>query len=163
MITIKDTHFTSDVSLASILMVRTKERMLDIGKKLGLYVSPNLKKDETAHRIARGILDTPLAVLCSLSKSELLLLNEFVQAGPNRYIAKKMRKTQYKLQKYSLVLTYEDFATNEWKMLMPDSVRESLAVSLPAVLSIAERTGKVPNYKELRMLSFLNSIEIREI
>ena len=162
MITIKDTHFTSDVSLASMLMVRTKERMLDIGKKLGLYVSPNLKKDETVHRIARGIL-APLAVLCSLSKSELLLLNEFVQARPNRYIAKKMRKTQYKLQKYSLVLTYEDFATNEWKMLMPDSVRESLAVSLPAVLSIAERTGKVPNYKELRMLSFLNSIEIREI
>ena len=71
--------------------------MLDIGKKLGLYVSPNLKKDETAHRIARGILDTPLAVLCSLSKSELLLLNEFVQAGPNRYIAKKMRKTQYEI------------------------------------------------------------------
>lgn len=63
MITIKDTHFTSDVSLASMLMVRTKERMLDIGKKLGLYVSPNLKKDETVHRIARGILAPPCRIV----------------------------------------------------------------------------------------------------
>ena len=101
MITIQNTGFTSNVSLAAMLMVRTKEYMLDTCKKLDLYVSPNLKKEETARRIAQEILDNPLAVLCSLMQ----LVDEFVKAGPNQYITKKMRKTQYKLQKYSLILT----------------------------------------------------------
>lgn len=158
MITIKNTDFTSNISLASILMVRTKKYMLDTCKKLDLYVSPNLKKEETAWRIAQEILNNPLAVLCSLSKSELQLVDEFVKAGPNQYIAKKMRKTYYKLQKYSLILTYKDFEAGEWKMLMPNSVRESRSVSLPAILSIAEKTGKTPKYKDLRMLAFLNSL-----
>ena len=70
-----------------------------------------------------------------------------------------MRKTLYKLQKYDLVLMYEDVEANEWKMLMPDCVRESLATSLPAVLSIVEKAGKMPSYKDLRMLSFLQSLE----
>ena len=52
-ITIKHTDSTSDISLAALLMVRTKEYMVDTCKKLDLYVSPNLKKEETAHRIAR--------------------------------------------------------------------------------------------------------------
>lgn len=97
-------------------------------------------------------------MLCNLSKSELQLVDEFVKAGPNQYIIKKMRKTQYKLQKYSLIQTYEDFEAGEWKMLMPDSVRESLATSLPYILSIVEKTGKAPKYKDLRMLAFLNSL-----
>ena len=99
MVTIENTDFTSNVSLATMLMVRTKEYMLNTCKKLDLYVSPNLKKEETARRIAQEILDNPLVVLCSLSKSELQLVDEFVKAGPNQYITKKMRKTYYKLQK----------------------------------------------------------------
>lgn len=99
MITIKNTGFTSNVSLAVMLMVRTKEYMLDTCKKLDLYVSPNLKKEETARRIAQEILDNPLSVLCSLSKSEQQLVDEFVKAGPNQCVTRKMRKTQYKLQK----------------------------------------------------------------
>ena len=69
-----------------------------------------------------------------------------------------MRKTYYKLQQYSLILTYEDFDAGEWKMLMPDCVRESLSSSLPAILSIVERTGKAPKYMDLRMLAFLNGL-----
>ena len=45
MITIKDTSFTSDISLVAILNVMTKVKMLKICDKLDLYVSPNLKKD----------------------------------------------------------------------------------------------------------------------
>ena len=159
MITIKDTHFTSNVSLAAMLMVRTKEHMLDTCKKLDLYVSPNLKKEETARRIAQEILDNPLAVLCNLSKNEFQLVDEFVKAVPNQYVAKKICKTYYKLQKYSLILTYEDFDAEEWKMLMPDSVRESLSTSFPTIQSIVEKIGKVPKYKDLRMLAFLNGME----
>lgn len=50
MITIDNTSFTSNQSLTSILSVLTKSKMMDICKKLELYVSPNLKKDETARR-----------------------------------------------------------------------------------------------------------------
>ncbi len=108
--------------------------------------------------MADEILENPLAVLCSLSKNELQLVDEFVKAEPNKYIMRKMRKTDYKLQKYALILTYEDYEANEWKMLMPDCVRESLSTSLPAILSIVEKTGKAPKYKDLRMLAFLTGL-----
>lgn len=158
MITIKNTDFTSNIDLAAILMILTKEEMIETSKKLDLYVSPNQKRDKTARRLADEILENPLAVLCSLSKTELQLVDEFVKAGPNKYITRKMRKTCYKLQKYALVLTYEDFEAGEWKMLMPDCVRESLSTSLPAILSIVEKTGKAPKYKDLRMLACLNGL-----
>ena len=73
--------------------------MLKICKKLELYVSPNLKKDETARRIAQEILHNPLQVLLQLCKSELQLLDKIEKVGPNQYIVVKMRKTLYKLQK----------------------------------------------------------------
>ena len=50
MVTISNTDFKSNVSLASILAVMTKAEMLSICRKLDLYVSPNLKKDETASK-----------------------------------------------------------------------------------------------------------------
>lgn len=52
----------------------------------------------------------------------------------------------------------KDYETEEWKMLMPDSVRESLLTSLSAILSIVEKTGKAPKYRDLRMLAFLNGL-----
>ena len=158
MITIPNTTYTSGISLAAILNSMTKVKMLDICRKLDLYVSPNVKKDETARRLAAEILDQPLAILCNLCKNELLLVKEFVDAGPNAYILRKMRKTHYKLQKYGLVVTYQDFEKNEWHMLMPDSVRESLSVSLPALLDMVEKTGRVPSYKELRVLAYMNGL-----
>jgi len=127
MVTIKKTQFTSDISLAAIMNVMTKVKMLDICKKLDLYVSPNLKKDETARRIAREILENPCDVLHVLNKQELQMVDEFVKAGPNKYVQRKMRKTPYKLQKFGLVLTYEDEVNQQWHMLMPNCVREAFA------------------------------------
>lgn len=163
MITIKNTDFTSNLSLAAVLAVRTKEQMLDTCKKLDLYVSPNIRKDEMARRLAAEILDYPLAVLCSLGKNELQLVQEFVQAGPNQYIVRKMRKTPYKLQKFSLILTYEDFDKMEWHMLMPDCVRESLQPSLPALLALVEQIGKVPSYKDIHRMMFMHSLRNGEL
>ncbi len=143
-----------------MLMVRTKQHMLETCNKLDLYVSPNLRKEETARRVEQEILNEPIAVLCSLSKTELNLVEEFVKAGPNQYITRKIRKNHYKLQKYSLILTYVDIEANEWKMLMPDSLRESLSIYLQDMLTIVKRMGRVPSYKELRMLAlfgWLNS------
>lgn len=158
MITIKHTQFTSNQDLSAILNVMTKVKMLDICKKLDLYVSPNLKKDETARRLAREIQDNPLNVLSQLCKSELQLLDKIVKAGPDEYVVVKQRKTYYKLQKFGLVLTYEDMDKGEWHLLMPDSVRESLSVSYHFYLNLAEKGVKAPSLKELRMTAFLSSL-----
>lgn len=158
MITIKDMTFTSNIPLASILNVKTKVQMLEICKRLDLYVSPNIKKDETARRLATAILDNPIEVLSRLCKAELQLVDEFVKGGPNTYITRKARKTDYKLQKFCLVLTHIDDVKGEWHLLMPDSVRESLATSLPFYLDLANKGVKAPSPKELRMMSMMQRL-----
>ena len=158
MITIKHTNFTSNIVLANILAVKTKAEMLKICDRLDLYVSPNLKKDETARRVASEILHHPIHVLSQLCKSELQLLDKIEKAGPNQYIVVKQRKTLYKLQKFALVLTYEDNEKDEWHLLMPDSVREALATSYPAYLQMAEKGVKAPSPKELRMMAALQRL-----
>ena len=51
MITIPNSNYKADnVSLAQILNSTTKVNMLTLCKKFDLYVSTNLKKDETARR-----------------------------------------------------------------------------------------------------------------
>ena len=158
MIIIKHTNFKSSIALADILAVKTKVEMLKIGDKLDLYVSPNLKKEETARRLASEILHHPINVLSQLCKSELQLLDKIEKAGPNQCIVVKQRKTLYKLQKFALVLTYEDNEKGEWHLLMPDCVRESLATSYPAYLQMAERGVKSPSPKEPRMMSFMQRL-----
>lgn len=155
MITIKNTLFTSDISLAAIMNVMTKVKMLDIYKKLDLYVSPNLKKDETARRVAREILDNPCDVFHVLNKQEIQMVDEFVKAGPNKYVQRKMRKTPYKLQKFGLVLTYVDEVNQLWYMLMPDCVREAFSLKFQSYLEIAERGAKLPSKKQIRMMTAL--------
>ena len=113
MITIKNTQFTSDISLADIMNVMTKVKMLDICKKLDLHVNPNLKKDETARRVAR------------------------------------------ELQKFGLVLTYEDEVNQQWHMLMPDCVREAFAPKYQPYMEIAEKGAKLPSKKQICMMTAL--------
>lgn len=152
MITIPNKNFQSNISLASILLVMTKVEMLSIYKKLDLYVSPNLKKEDTALRLALEILDFPNFVLAQFCKAELQVLDKLVKAGPNQYVVVKLRKTPYKLQKFGLVLTYEDYDKEEWHLLMPDSVRESLEKHYQVFLKRAEKGLKPPTPKELRFM-----------
>lgn len=85
--------------------------------------------------MAEGILSAPVNIMCSLCKAEHQLLEVFVTASANAYVVRKIRKTLYKLQKFGLVLTYEDDAKGEWHMLMPDSVRDSLADFVPQFMN----------------------------
>ena len=158
MITIDNTAFTSGISFPDILAVQTKAELLQICKKLDLYVSPNLKKDETVHRVAVVMMTNPINILSVLNKQELLIVDEFMKGGPNTYVTRKMRKTPYKLQKFSLVMTFEDEQKQEWKMLMPDSVRNALSVSLPAYLDLAQRGVKPPSPKQLRMMAAMQRL-----
>ena len=75
MITIDNTAFTSGISFPDILAVQTKAVLLQICKKLDLYVSPNLKKAETVHRVAVAMMTNPINILSILNKQELLIVN----------------------------------------------------------------------------------------
>ena len=150
-------NYTADnVSLVQILNSATKVNMQKVCKKFDLYVSPNLKKDETARRISQEMIDNPIEILSRLNKQELQMVNEFVQGDASTYVTRKMRKTPYILQKYYLVVTYCDQEKQEWHMLMPMKLRKSLATSLDFYLNMAEQGIKAPSAKQLRMMSALN-------
>lgn len=114
MIAIPNKNFTADnIRLVQLLNSTTKVNMLKACDKLDLYVSPNLKKDETSRRIAQEMLYNPIGILSRLNKQELHIVDEFVKGDNNTYVVRKMRKTQYKLQKLYLVVTYEDEENQE--------------------------------------------------
>ena len=136
--------------------MKTKEKIVGIITKLGAYISPNLKKDETARRAAAILLDDPQLVLDDLNKDELKLVKEFVAAGPNAYITRKMRKMPYKLQKYALVLTYEDFDAQLWQMLMPDAVRLAFAPYIDGAMAFKEKYPHKLTRKERLLVEWIN-------
>ena len=156
MITIPNKNFSADsIRLAQLLNSTTKVNMLKVCKKFDLYVSPNLKKDETARRIANEVIDNPIEIISRLSKAELQILDEFVKGDDGTYVVRKERKTPYILQKYYMVVIYWDEEKGEWHMLMPMELRESLASSLPFFLDCAMKGVKAPSAKELRIMSAL--------
>lgn len=53
MITLPNKDFkSSNIMLQQIINSTTKVKMLKVCKKFDLYVSPNLRKDETSRRVA---------------------------------------------------------------------------------------------------------------
>lgn len=154
MIVLPDTKtFDSSIRLVQLLNSTTKVNMLKACDKLDLYVSPNLKKDETARRIAQEMLDNPIEILSRLNKQELQIVDEFVKGDASTYVVRKMRKTQYKLQKLYLVVTYEDNDKQEWHMLMPSELTKALSTSLNFYLDMTNKSVKAPSAKQLRMMS----------
>ena len=101
------------------------------------------------------MLDNPIEILSRLNKQELQIVDEFVKGDANTYVVRKMRKTQYKLQKLFLVGTYEDKETQEWHMLMPSELIKALSTSLNFYLDMANKGIKAPSAKQLRMMSAL--------
>ena len=155
MVTIKDKSFSSAQKLSSILYVMKKDELLKIAKRLDFYISPNITKDKIASRLAAGMLAEPIEIVSRLSKTELLLLEELINAGSDTYIEKKLRKSFYMLQKWGLVLTYEDDVNGKWYLLMPDEVREALASVSASYIAMAKEGKKGPSAKDLRMASFM--------
>ncbi len=161
MVTLDNKTYTADgISLSQILDSVTKVNMLKVCKKFDLYVSPNVKKDETSRRIAYAVLNNPIEILSRLSKVELQILDEFVKGDDSTYVVRKQRKTPYILQKYYLVATYCDYDTMEWHMLMPSELREALSPNYKFYLDLALQGKKGPSAKDLRMMSFLRELTL---
>ena len=114
-----------------------------------------MKKNETARRIAQEMLDNPIEILSRLNKQKLQIVDELVKGDANTYVVRKMRKTQYKLQKLYMVVTYEDKENQEWHMLMPSELTKALTTSLNFYLDMANKGIKAPSAKQLRMMSAL--------
>ena len=108
--------------------------------------------------MAQELLDSPIEILSNLNKQELQIIDEFVKGGANTYVVRKMRKTQYKLQKLYLVATYCDEEKQEWHMLMPDELREVLAKNYKLYLDLAEKGQKGTTAKQLRMMAAMKRI-----
>ena len=155
MITIHDTSFTSNIDLAKLLAIMSKEKLAKISDKLDFYVSKNIKKEEMARRLAYAMLDAPDNILLQLSKTELEIIDEFVKAGANHYAVRKMRKTYYKLQNWGLVLTYEDEEAGKWHLLMPDCVCEVFAQHYQIFYDMAMKGIKRPSLREYRFMSLM--------
>ena len=114
-----------------------------------------MKKNETARRIAQEMLDNPIEILSRLNKQKLQIVDELVKGDANTYVVRKMRKTQYKLQKLYMVVTYEDKENQEWHMLMSSELTKVLSTSLNFYLDMANKGVKAPSAKQLRMMSAL--------
>ena len=78
--------------------------------------------------------------------------------GVYTYVVRKMRKTQYKLQKLYLAATYCDEEKQEWHMLMPNELREALSSNYKFYLDLAEKGQKGPTAKQLRMMAAMKRI-----
>ena len=101
MIVLPDTStFDSSIRLVQLVGGVTKANMLKVCNKLYLYVSPNLKKDETARRVAQELIGSPIEILSNLNKQELQIIDEFVKGGSNTYVVRKMRKPSTSFRNY---------------------------------------------------------------
>lgn len=152
------TYTADDIRLSQILASTTKVNMLKVCKKFDLYVSPNLKKDETSLRIANEIIANPIEILSRLSKTELQIVDEFVKGDNTTYVVRKMRKTAYILQKYYLVVTFCDEEKQEWHMLMPNELRDALSSNYKSYLDLALQGKKGPSAKDLRMMAMMKRL-----
>lgn len=83
MIVLPDTKtFDSSIRLVQLVGGVTKVNMLKVCDKLDLYVSPNLKKEETERRVAQELLDSPIEILSNLNKQELQIIDELSRVVP---------------------------------------------------------------------------------
>lgn len=154
MVTIPNKTYTANaIHLSQILGSTKKVNMLKVCKKFDLYVSPNIKKEETARRIANEIIYNPIEIISRLSKVELQILDEFVKGDDSTYVVRKQRKTPYILQKYYMVATYNDVEKGEWHMLMPTELRKALSQDYKVYLDLALQGKKGPSAKELRLMA----------
>ena len=150
MITLSSKIYTADaIHRCQIHGSTTKANMLKFCKKFDLYVSPNLKKNETACRIANGVIDNPIEIISRLSKAELQILDELVKGDDSTYVVRKERKTPYIHQKYYMVVIYCDDEKEEWHMLMPTELRKALSddyksISRPCSARQERTIGKIP-------------------
>ena len=57
------------------------------------------------------------------------MIDEFIKGGANTYVVRKIRKTQYKLQKLYLVATYCDEVNQDQRAPLADQILKGIVLA----------------------------------
>ncbi len=121
---------------------------------IDIYLPHSHRKERQAEELARAIVEDPLNTLRLLSKKEIGIVRQIVEAGPEVPVrVKKMPKTFYKLQKLFLVVSYEDGA--DWLLFMPDELRLAFGKAMADPDFEALQSISAKEERRLHMLAWL--------
>jgi len=88
--------------------------MLKVCDKLDLYVCPNLKKDETARRVAQELLDNPIEILSNLHMSLQVIDSNKRKAKNTSFLYFRMLFMMMKKNIYQIVNNHNKFVTTQY-------------------------------------------------
>ena len=115
MIVLPDTTtFDSCIRLVQLVGGATKVNMLKVCDKLDLYVCPNLKKDETARRVAQELLDNPIEILSNLHMSLQVIDSNKRKAKNTSFLYFRMLFMMMTKNIYQIVNNHNKFVTTQY-------------------------------------------------
>lgn len=173
MITLRrDGPYNTAFKLNFLLPIMLKSELIRAAEKLSIYIPKSYTKDRIGEALSVFILSSPKEVLAVFNDEELTLMKELIILGANSCVVRPMQKRFNNLQILGLVVTYEDGAGKQWKMMMPDEVRACFAPFMSgeakdkaALLQTRELTFRIsldnlPIYRTFRVL---DSISLQEL
>lgn len=107
-----------------LLMLDTKNGILDSFKVLDIKVSKSIRKAELAEMLATVFEENPFYIINRLSKEDQDLLSQLVACKEEEYVLVSKRPELLGLQVHHLVVTISD--GDSWKLYMPDSIRKHI-------------------------------------
>lgn len=107
-----------------LLLLDTKNGILDSFKALDIKVSKSCRKAELAKMLATVFEENPFYIINRLSKEDQDLLSQLVACRQDEYVLVPKRPEPLGLQVHHLVVTVPD--GDNWKLYMPDSIRNHI-------------------------------------
>ena len=107
-----------------LLMLDTKNSILDSFKALDIKVSKSLRKAELAEIMAKVFEENPFYIINRLSKEDQDLLSQLMACKQDEYVLVPKRLEPLGLQVHHLVVIVSD--GDKWKLYMPDSIRKHI-------------------------------------
>lgn len=115
---------TNNYTYTDLLMLGTKNGILDSFKALGIKVSKNLRKGELADMLASVFEEKPFYIINHLSEGDQALLSKLIACKQEEYVFVPVSYQPTGLQKHHLVVTVVD--GDKRKLYMPDSIRNHI-------------------------------------
>ncbi len=134
MITLRQPDFRTNIHLEYFLEVDKRTELYAAARDLGINHCSRCIKQELADLIRQMILQHTDSVLQQLPLEELQYVKQLVEAGPDTCMEVPIQKDFYFLQRFYLVVSYEDQKRNIYHLVMPDEVREAIAPLIDAAI-----------------------------
>lgn len=114
----------TDYTYTELLMLDTKNGILDSFKALDIKVSKSLRKAELAEMLAAVFEENPFYIINRLPKEDQDLLSQLVARKQDEYVLVSKCPEPLGLQVHHLVVTVAD--GDSWKLYMPDCIRKHI-------------------------------------